>query len=277
MKKFSIHPISIIIWLWLVIMLGFVSGLGYLLAVVLHETGHFFEAKHLGYKLSKFSISPYGFSLSYFGQDIEREDEIKIAFAGPLINFVTALLVVGLWWICPVSYYFTESFVTASFVLGLFNLLPAYPLDGGRIFVCFGNRFFGEKISKNITKVFNILLAIFFFILFVVCLFINFNPTYLLYSCFLFVGVIDLNFGSKYEKINVFCKPMKNFSKPCIWCVNEMVSIAELLKKMQTKKINIFYVILNNGKIVKISERMILKFALNFSYDTKLEKIIKNI
>ena len=70
---------------------------------------------------------------------------------------------------------------------------------------------------------------------------------------------------------------MKNFSKPCIWCVNEMVSIAELLKKMQTKKINIFYVILNNGKIVKISERMILKFALNFSYDTKLEKIIKNI
>lgn len=277
MKKFSIHPISIIVWLWLVVMLGFMSGLGYLFAVVLHEFGHYFEAKHLGYKLSKFSVSPYGFALSFCGQGIEREDETKIALAGPIVNFVTALLMVGVWWIFPASFCFTESFVNASLVLGLFNLLPAYPLDGGRIFVCLGSKFFGEKISSKITKWFNILLAIFFLVLFVIFLFINFNPTYLLYSCFLFVGVMDLNFVSQYEKINVFSKPVKNFSKPCVLCVDKTVTIAELLKKMQSKKIHIFYLILDDGKIIKISEKMVLKLALHFSYTTKLEKIIKNI
>lgn len=251
------------------------SALGYMLAIILHEFGHFVVAKKLGYHLSKFSLSPYGFSLSYFDQKLERNDELKIAIAGPLANFLSAFVVMGVWWLCPTFYFFSDMFVRTSFVIALFNLLPAYPLDGGRIFVDLTSTLFEEKTAKRITRIFNLCLAILFLLIFFVCLFINFNPSYLLFSCFLFVGVMDLNFGSKFDKINIFSKKMKQFSKPTIWCVDDEVTIGQILKKMQNSKTNIFCLILDNGKIINISEKMMQNLAKNFPLDTKIEKVLK--
>ena len=107
----------------------------FLILIVIHEFGHFIVAKKLGYKLAKFCISPYGVSLNIQNQHLEGKDQIKIALAGPLLNIVTAILVVGIWWCFPTSYFFLQEFVRASWLLALVNLLPAYPLDGGRIFV----------------------------------------------------------------------------------------------------------------------------------------------
>ena len=71
-------------------------ALSYFFAILLHELGHFLTAKKLGYALSKFSLSPYGVELSYFQQDMNFADEFKIALAGPVVNLVSAFLVVGL-------------------------------------------------------------------------------------------------------------------------------------------------------------------------------------
>lgn len=275
MKKFSIHPISIILWLWLFIVLGIVPAISYILAIVIHELGHFWVAKKLGYNLSKFSISPYGFSLSYNNQNFDFKDEIKIALSGPLANFISVFIILAFWWVFPSIYFFTESFVLISIVLALFNLLPAYPLDGGRIFINFASFFFDEKIAKRITVIFNYILAVVFLILFVFCLFINFNPTYFLFSCFLFVGAMNLNFVSKYEKINIFRKREKNFSSPVLLCVYPDVTIRELINKIQTSKTHIFYLILNDGKIINLSEKIIINLSKNYSYDTKIKEILK--
>lgn len=277
MKKFSIHPFSLIIWLWLCLVLGILPALSYVLAIVIHEFGHFVMAKNLGYVLTKFSISPYGFSLSYHNQNIDFRDELKIAFAGPLANFVSAFLVLAMWWLFPSTYFFTESFVVVSFVIAMFNLLPAYPLDGGRIFIDCASHFFNVKIAQKITIVFNFLLAVFFLLLFFIFLFINFNPTYMLFSCFLFVGVIDLNFVSKYEKVNIFCKQTKNFVKPVICCVYPDVTVGELIQKIQTTKTNVFCLILDNGKIVNLSEKMVIILSKKYSYEAKISDLLKKI
>lgn len=275
MKKFSVHPISIILWIWLFVVLGWLPAISYILAIVIHELGHFFIAKKLGYSLSSFSISPYGFSLSYSNQNFDFKDELKIAIAGPLANFLFAFVILGVWWIFPSTYFFTEDFVLISIVIALFNLLPAYPLDGGRIFVNIASYFFDESVAKKITIIFNYLLAVVFFVIFVVCLFINFNPTYLLFSCFLFAGALNLNFVSRYEKINIFCKKKKNFASPVLLCVYPDVTIRELINKIQTSKTHIFYLILDDGKVVNLSEKIIINLSKKYNFETKIKEILK--
>jgi len=273
MKRFRINPISIVVWVWLVIMNGIVVATNYFFAILIHELGHFITAKKCGYKVSRFSLSPYGVELSYLDQNINFRDEMLIAFAGPLANFLSLFFVLGVWWIFPSVYFVTESFVTVSFLIALFNLLPAYPLDGGRIFVCIASNFMSGKVAKKFTIFSNLFLGSLFFVGFVVCLFINFNPSLMLFSLFLFAGVLDLKWVSKFDKINIFSKGMKNFSRPTFYCVNEQTSLKELIAHIENSKTVVFCLVFENGKIINLSENMIKKLALNFSYETKLKEI----
>lgn len=273
MKKFRINPISVVVWLWLVVMNGVLVAMSYFFAILIHELGHFLTAKKRGYKVSRFSLSPYGVELSYFNQNINFRDELVIALAGPFSNLVSLLFVISLWWIFPSIYFLTESFVFVSLILALFNLLPAYPLDGGRVFVCVASNYVQKKVAKRIAIFANIALSLFFFVCFIVCVFVNFNPSLILISLFLFAGILDLRFDSKYEKINFFSKEMKNFSKADFLCVNEQTQLGKLVSHIETSKTIMFCVVFENGKTINLSEKMVKKLALNFSYETKLNEI----
>lgn len=274
-KKLSVHPISIILWVWLFLVFDLIVAINYFFAIFFHELGHYFAAKQLGYSLSKFSLSPYGVSLSYSQQNLLSDDEIKIAMAGPLANFATVFCVFAVWWLFPITHFFTESFVYISILLALLNLLPAYPLDGGRIFICFSSKFFSTDSAKKFTIVSNIVLSVIFFILFIVFLFINFNPSYLLFAVFLIVGVIDLRQSSKYEKVNIFTKRCKNFAKPEVLCVNGDVTIGEILKRISTNKYVIICLILENGRIINLSEKMLINLSLKYEYNLNLNEIFE--
>ncbi len=273
MKNFAVHPVGVIIWIWLLIVLGPLMALSYFFAILIHELGHFGVAKFLGYKLTRFSVSPYGVSLSYLDEQLQRNDDLKIAFAGPCANFLSVLIVLGFWWCFPNFYFLSHEFVVVSMMLALMNLLPAYPLDGGRIFVDLASYYFSEKMAKKITLLLNLLLSGVFFIMFFVMCFINFNPTYLLFSVFLFAGVLDLNFETKFEKLNVFKKKSKNFSKLNSLYVSPETTIKDLIDKMQTSKTLLFCVILESGRVVNLSEKMVLELSLRFPIDTKLNDI----
>lgn len=274
-RRFSVHPISVIVWIWLWVVLGFSQAISYFFAILLHELGHYFTAKKKGYALSKFSLSPYGVELSYFQQNMNFRDEFWIALAGPAVNLISAFLVVGLWWIFPISFYFTESFVLISVLLALFNLLPAYPLDGGRIFVSTASNLMSEKMAKKITMLFNLVLCTLFVILFVVFCFVNFNPTYFLFAFFLICGFLDLKFATRFEKVNIFCKKTKNFVKPTIFVVYPDTKIKDLICKIQASKTFVFMLVLDNGRIVTLSEKMIVNLSLNYDYDCCLKEIFK--
>ncbi len=275
-RRVSIHPVAVALWVWLFIVMSPLVALSYLLAIIIHEFGHFFVARKLGCKMSKFSISPYGVALAMKDKTLQARDEIKIAAAGPAFNFLTAFFVMGFWWIVPASYHILHDFVFISLMLALTNLLPAHPLDGGRLFVASLNGILKPKMAKIVVVTFNFVLAIFFLILFLVMMFINFNPTLLLFSVFLFGGMLEMNCNSKYEKINIFLKPKKNFSKPQICCVYSNVTISQLLEKIQTSKTTIFCLVLKSGKIVNLSEDMVLKLSMNFALDEKLENVFKS-
>lgn len=273
-RKFNVNPAFFIILIWLIFATDIYVAVSYFLVIFIHELGHYYVAKYCGYKLSKFSLSPYGVSLSYYGQTLEQKDEIYIALAGPVVNLVVALITVAFWWMFPTFYLVSYNFVEVNLIIALTNLLPAFPLDGGRVFVSLFSNIVERRKALKITIIFNVVLSIMFFILFFVFCFINFNPTYLLFAVFLTMGVLDLNFLSKYEKINVFNKKMKNFSKPKIYVINENTKLKDILNKIEGNKTYLFVLMQENGKSTILSDEFILKLSLNFDVNQSLRDLI---
>jgi Zn-dependent protease len=107
--------------------------------VVLHEFGHSFTAMHYGIGVRRILLMPIGGMAEFESIPREPSRELLITLAGPAVNFVIA----GLLWLL-VDYSTGPDFpatltgisqllLHANLVMGCFNLLPAFPMDGGRI------------------------------------------------------------------------------------------------------------------------------------------------
>ena len=245
--------------------------------VLSHEYGHYFVAKKLGYKLDSFFLAPYGACLNYKEKAFECKDEIKIALAGPLVNLMFCLLMISLWWIFPVCYNFTIQFVVQSFSLAVFNLLPCYPLDGGRVFVCLMSKFKPRKWAIKVTQIFNLVISLILLMLFFISCFYNFNPTLCLSGCFMLFGIFESKNESKYQPSFIFKKKAKNFSKPIFVCINGSVCIGEALKHIENNRFTIFVVILSNHSTRYVDEQKVKLFSLQYNlYATFDDIFLKN-
>jgi len=102
-----------------------------LFALIIHEVGHISVAKMLGCQFDRLVIQPLGGYL-YLDQLIEVQPQIeaRVALAGPLANLLTVAVVMA---IVPHQAYLASYFIRANLILMAFNLLPALPLDGGRV------------------------------------------------------------------------------------------------------------------------------------------------
>jgi stage IV sporulation protein FB len=145
------------------------------LVAVQHECAHAFAAARLGYKLNKIVLMPFGALIDGDLKGIGVKDELFVAICGPLCNLATAFLFAAIWWFAPTMYAFTDTAYYSSLAVALVNLLPAYPLDGGRILKCLienslrkSRRFSigaeerAQKICRAITLVFALLCFVLF-------------------------------------------------------------------------------------------------------------------
>jgi len=151
--------------------LGFVAnlllGLTVFGSVLLHELGHGLVALRRQVRIA-------GIELHFFGGvakmvDLPRtpRDEIAIAVAGPLTSLVLAALGGGLWWLSTLWWSNGLSalawFAEVNLTLAIFNLLPALPMDGGRIFrAALQTRLGGlraTRIASHVARGFAVLLA----------------------------------------------------------------------------------------------------------------------
>ena len=100
--------------------------------VLLHELGHSLVALHHGIGVKNITLYPLGGIASLARMPRKPSTEIQIAIAGPLVNFALAAIFALVHQVFPTA--FLALLVYVNLWLALFNLLPAFPLDGGRIF-----------------------------------------------------------------------------------------------------------------------------------------------
>lgn len=120
---------------------GAVEALGFVLCVfacvVLHEMGHSLQARRFGIRVRDIILLPIG-GLARADRIPESPlKEIAVAAAGPLVNFVLAGGIIAALKLSGTPYdldnNFASSIAAVNIVLGVFNLVPAFPMDGGRI------------------------------------------------------------------------------------------------------------------------------------------------
>ncbi|MFP2997310.1 site-2 protease family protein [Spongiivirga sp. MCCC 1A20706] len=117
--------------------------------VVLHELGHALMARYFGIGTKKITLLPIG-GIAHLERNPEKpKEELLVALAGPFVNF---LIVVVLLLFVPISSYsrlsqeeietminlptaanFLLYILMANAILLLFNMIPAFPMDGGRV------------------------------------------------------------------------------------------------------------------------------------------------
>jgi Zn-dependent protease/predicted transcriptional regulator len=113
------------------------------LCVLCHELGHSLVAKSYGLNIASIILLPIG-GVSQI-TEIPRDPikEVGITIAGPVVNFLIAGLLLLFGKLADPSLQFSEislqsgstmvDLFWANVMLGLFNIIPAYPMDGGRI------------------------------------------------------------------------------------------------------------------------------------------------
>jgi Zn-dependent protease len=110
--------------------------------VVLHEFGHILVARRYGIQAPEITLLPIGGVASLQALPQKPSQEFAIAIAGPAVNFVIAivlLLLVGqfnsadLARLDDLQVSLTARLADANLFLAIFNLIPAFPMDGGRV------------------------------------------------------------------------------------------------------------------------------------------------
>lgn len=122
------------------LVLGLVGAFGLFLSIILHEFSHALVARH-------FDIPIAGITLFIFGGVAEMEEEppspkseFLMAIAGPIASYVLSALFYSVALVLPPATAEAPTGAVFSYlglinlVLATFNLMPAFPLDGGRVF-----------------------------------------------------------------------------------------------------------------------------------------------
>lgn len=142
--------------------------------ICLHELVHFFVAKKLGYMASKIHLTFFGASLEGL-DDFSIFDEVKIILAGPLFNLLVVIFCYLCFWFYPESYHYLHDVLLVNWAIFLFNFLPVFPLDLGRILLAVFSRKWMRKDALNKTKFISLLFIFFMFCLYLISFFFTFN------------------------------------------------------------------------------------------------------
>ncbi len=119
--------------------IGVVSAILLFISVLIHELSHSIIAKRNGLPISRITLFFFGGVSEISEEPKDAGLEVRMAAAGPLTSFAIAFVLAGIYFVArtfaaPVAVTATLRYsALLNGILGGFNLIPAFPLDGGRV------------------------------------------------------------------------------------------------------------------------------------------------
>ena len=236
------------------LILGFVASIIFFASVLIHELAHSYVAIRYGYKVSGITLFVFGGVSQIEKAPAEAPGEAWMALVGPGTSFIAGVLLILLW---SVSRYLGSGLLIEGAVilfgltgfynvlLGAFNLIPAFPMDGGRILRSTLAKRTGfvraTEIAASVGRAFAIALAVFGFFFSIWLLFI---------ALFIYLGAGEEEKGARMEHslrgINVGKIMTENVSS-----IPPSMPIDALLSKMLDEK-HLGYPVVDGNRVVGV-------------------------
>ena len=264
--KIHIHPLFFVTLILCALFGGLTTALICLVTALLHECGHVFCSEKMGFTCKKIMVMPYGASAVCELEGIRAGDEIKLALAGPLVNAVVCVFTAGLWWFVPETYAFTDVVFYANLAMLAVNLLPAYPLDGGRVAGCVLTKIFSKRVANIVLRV---TAGVFSAGLFVGFFLSKYNPTLLAFSLFLLCSALEK--APKAELINFSSsgRLKRGMEVKYVLC-DSSVTFKDAFKKLDDKKYLVLQLYSEGGVADEITQDELYEEATVHSFYDKV-------
>jgi Zn-dependent protease len=134
--------------------LGVAVGIGLALSIALHELGHSLAAQAFGCRVRDITLMMIGGCATMLSMPRKAWQEFLMAAAGPAVSGLLGVLGLAIGYLSPVPlprFVVVLCIILGWWNLGLmgFNLLPAFPMDGGRILRAFLQQFFMTRVRAT--------------------------------------------------------------------------------------------------------------------------------
>ncbi len=131
---------------------------------LIHELGHLVCGIILGFKPEKMTILPYGLKISFkigtndYNKKIQKGNilsikKIVLALAGPITNVICIIITYILSKNFQIDKLMYANIIYANILIAIFNMLPIFPLDGGRVVKELTHMFCGLRKSYRYTQI----------------------------------------------------------------------------------------------------------------------------
>lgn len=191
--------------------------------IVLHELGHALTAQHFGIRTRNITLSPLGGIAQLERMSRNPWEEFCIAIAGPLVNVVIAMVlgvfVLGAFGFLPnavdsLAWRFVSVLLALNVVMVVFNLIPAFPMDGGRVLRAILASSMGLLPATRVAVVVGTLFAV---VMGVVGVFVLGNPWLMLIALFvIWAGHQELAALEAEARGNLDEEPVSHVTL-CLW------------------------------------------------------------
>lgn len=242
---------------------GEIFFMGFAVAI-LHELAHVFCAKCLGISVSRITLYPFGVAAQLSAEYIKSsEKEFLIAFSGPFFNIVS-------FWLCVIltKYFPSDTLyfcMDINIAMAVVNLIPALPLDGGRMLKSILTSQFGIIRAYNFMHQLSRILVCALSV-FAVHLFFSsgFNFSLILISAFLFQNLSREQRSISHITLNEILNTSKklksrNLYKTKVICVAEDTPASIILRHLSYDYYCIVHVADQNSALLKtLSETQVL-------------------
>ena len=209
------------------------------ISIIAHEAAHIVIAKKNGCKFNDIQIHIYGAKAQFVNiEELSKKEKLQIYLAGPITNFIIIFI---FFFLSLISHnIWITRMVNININLLIFNLLPAYPLDGSRILeIILSNKMLYKRANSIVSKT-SYIIAIGLFVIFIMA--------------FLYKGIINIISCSKWvfsyyfhNMGNIFMKRNKLLRNK--YMENKSISVyykqglANIMSIIDKNRFNIFYVL----------------------------------
>lgn len=237
-------------------LLGFIIACGLFLGVFVHELSHSLVARRAGIRIESITLLFFGGVASIEEKETDPRIEFWMALAGPAMSLVVGLVCIALLYLTSiflpsspesgVLLYIWGYLAILNLLLFIFNLLPAFPMDGGRVLRAYlALRMPMHKatgIASTIGKGFAIIFGIVGLVVF--------SPILILIAFFIYIGAGQESNATKYQFLLKDVKTRDIMSKP-VKTVSPAMPLSEIIALMyQTKHLG--FPVLDHGYLVGI-------------------------